>query len=137
MTAALAQVAPVADIRACATLTETRLAVNSAPPDLAFVDLLLENGASGLTVMRDVHAVSPLAQVVLMTGLPREHPDVELGFSRGAFAYLRKPVHVSDVRRVVDEARKERDDLTRARGFMARLTAREASASDGGRAHPQ
>lgn len=69
--------------------------------DIVFLDMLLDPGRStehpleadkALSLMRRILGERPDMPVVLVTALPRQHPDVIRAMSLGAAAYLEKSI---------------------------------------------
>ena len=69
---------------------DAKVRLQTAIYDLAFVDIMLA-GQSGINVLRDIKAISPATQVVMITG----HPEVKTAAEAvrlGAYDYITKPV---------------------------------------------
>ncbi|QKS01789.1 response regulator transcription factor [Sphingomonas sp. CL5.1] len=65
-------------------------------PDHAVVDLRLGGGASGLTCVRQLHALDPAMRVVVLTGFASIATAVE-AIKLGATNYLTKPANTDDI----------------------------------------
>lgn len=91
----------------------------TAKYDLAFVDIMLA-GDNGIDLLRDIKAVSPATQVVMITG----NPNVESAIGavrQGAFDYISKPIryetllmitrHALDVKRTKDQLERSRANM--------------------------
>lgn len=96
------------------TREEALAALGTGPFDCVFLDMVLpRSGDQGVAVLEAIHARDPGARVVLATGLPREDPAVQEAVMRGAFAHLRKPVHLDALRRAIDLAEEDSGRLRR------------------------
>jgi SARP family transcriptional regulator, regulator of embCAB operon len=76
-------------------------------PDVVFLDMVLGNDGTGAQTLDRILGERPEARIVLVTGLPQDHPDVVAAISRGAFAFVAKPVRNEAVRAVLDQVREE------------------------------
>lgn len=65
-------------------------------PDHAVVDLRLGGGASGLTCVRQLHALDPAMRIVVLTGFASIATAVE-AIKLGATNYLTKPANTDDI----------------------------------------
>ena len=74
----------------------------SADVDVAFVDILLEDG-SGIELLADLKRCSPATEVVIVTGVPSIENASE-ALRLGAFDYLVKPVRQAALLRTADVA---------------------------------
>lgn len=96
---------PEGSILEAADAAEGAEHAREACPDLVFLDLILPDriapGAAprsptsaeaGLLLLDTILHADPRARVVVVTGLPREDAHVVEALSRGASAYVRKPV---------------------------------------------
>ena len=82
-------------------------------PDLVLLDVLMPR-FNGLTVCHALLSRKPDAKVVLMSGMvEHDHPFLR---SCGAMAFLRKPMHIDELREVLDEAENWQLEPARARG---------------------
>lgn len=68
-----------------------------AEPDLVFLDVMLPD-RPGWDIGHEMLAQRPLANIVLLTALDRDHPRVRELVSDGIVAVLKKPVREGDVR---------------------------------------
>lgn len=84
------------------------------PFDVVFLDMMLgsTDALGPLAAMLDA---KPTARIVLVTGLGREDPRVVEAISAGAFAHVRKPVRVDDVKAVLREIEGEAGSIQRIR----------------------
>lgn len=85
-----------------------------AQPDVVLLDMVLpgdkENAienteqepTAGLGVLKKMLAERPGIPVVVVTGLPPNHPDVVEAVTLGAYSTLRKPVRPDDVKHLFD-----------------------------------
>lgn len=71
------------------------------PPDVVFLDLVLEGGPGGLHALAALRKVAPQALILVATGLPRDHPRVQAALKNGAADHLMKPVVLDAVRLVL------------------------------------
>jgi two-component system nitrogen regulation response regulator GlnG len=76
--------------------------VRSAPPDVVLLDLRLPD-QSGLEVYEQIRAIDARIPVVFVTMAKAADLAIE-ATKRGAFNYLHKPLDLSELREVVDEA---------------------------------
>lgn len=83
------------DVRAFASAEEALAAAAQESPELAVVDLKLP-GASGLDVVRGLHAVDPTTRIVVLTGYGSIATALE-SVRLGAVNYLTKPVDADQV----------------------------------------
>lgn len=83
------------DVRAFASAEEALAAAAQESPELAVVDLKLP-GASGLDVVRALHAVDPTTRIVVLTGYGSIATALE-SVRLGAVNYLTKPVDADQV----------------------------------------
>jgi two-component system response regulator RegA len=83
------------DVRAFASAEEALTAAAQESPELAVVDLKLP-GASGLEVVRGLHAVDPTTRIVVLTGYGSIATALE-SVRLGAVNYLTKPVDADQV----------------------------------------
>jgi CheY-like chemotaxis protein len=111
-----------AEIREAGTAPAALEAFGQARPDVVFLDLVLAptepggQAARGVDVMQAILALQPDARVVLLTGLPADHPDVVEGISQGAYAHLAKPVDLAALKQVLERAEMELGRLGRIPG---------------------
>lgn len=94
------------------------------PPDLVFLDMMLPDGRAsepgriassgkpsgalpstenGVAVLDRILETRPSTRVVVITGLSRDHSGVIRALSRGAVAYLRKPISAEALASVLQE----------------------------------
>lgn len=84
-------------------------------PEVVFLDLMLAQGEKGTDVLSDILQERPDCKVVVVTALPRDHPEVMAAISHGAFGYLQKPARVSDLVKVLNSIDIEAGRLSRIR----------------------
>lgn len=84
------------------------------PIDVVFLDMML-GATDALGPMTAMLEARPAARIVLVTGLHREDPRVVEAISGGAFAHVRKPVRVDDVRAVLNQIEGETGSIKRIR----------------------
>ncbi len=83
------------DVRAVATRAEAAAAATEESPELALVDLKLEQD-NGLDVVKDLHAIDPTTRIVVLTGYGSIATALE-SVRLGAANYLTKPVDADQV----------------------------------------
>ena len=101
MLAALRQAAPHAELVEASGDEEALRLFLERSFHVTFLDMVLRDEGTSLHLLRQMLDARPEARVVVVTGLDREHPDVVAAVSHGAFAYLRKPIRVDDIRGVL------------------------------------
>jgi CheY-like chemotaxis protein len=85
-------------------------------PDVVFLDMHLGGeGPNGLDLVRRMLAARPGTNIILVTALGQEHPDVLAALSLGAFGYLRKPVRASQIQSALHDIEDETGHLRRVR----------------------
>ena len=73
--------------------------------DVVFLDMVMPGeteSAVGLELLRDMAEERPEIPVVIVSGLPPNHPILVQAVSLGAVAALGKPIRTDDVRRVLE-----------------------------------
>jgi CheY-like chemotaxis protein len=69
-------------------------------PDVVLMDIMMPK-FNGLTICHALVSKNPPAKVILFSGkLSADHPFVT---ASGAYAFLQKPVHLSDLRKLLAE----------------------------------
>lgn len=76
--------------------------IRSESPDVVLLDIHLGN-QSGLTLLEDIRQIDPKCLVVLITGRGTADTAID-AMKRGAFDYLVKPLDVTQLKQVVDQA---------------------------------
>ncbi len=76
--------------------------VKKDAPDVMVLDLMMP-GINGIEVLRKVKAEHPNVEVIILTGHGSKQEE-ETAEDYGAFAYLRKPVNIDILTRVMNEA---------------------------------
>ena len=79
--------------------------VKKDAPDVMVLDLMMP-GINGIEVLRKVKNEHPNVEVIILTGHGSKHEE-ETAEDYGAFAYLRKPVNIDLLARVMNEAYKK------------------------------
>jgi len=78
------------DVAAAGSVAEACVLADAAPPDLAVLDLNLEDG-HGLQLVEALHEISPTCRIIVVTGYDSIASSVR-ALKAGAAAYLAKPV---------------------------------------------
>lgn len=115
MLAALRQAAPHAELVEAANDEEALRVFLERSFAVTFLDMVLRDEGTSLHLLKQMLDARPDARVVVVTGLDREHPDVVAAISHGAFAFLRKPIRVDDIRGVLATVDTEDGRNTRIR----------------------
>jgi DNA-binding NtrC family response regulator len=68
--------------------------------DLAVVDLYLEDGMHGLTLIKEVHRLSPAAKVIVITAFGTEEIK-EAAMKEGIDRFYDKPFEITDIKNAV------------------------------------
>ncbi|MFH2048559.1 MAG: response regulator, partial [bacterium] len=79
--------------------------VKKDAPDVMVLDLMMP-GINGIEVLRKVKKEHPNVEVIILTGHGSKQEE-ETAEDYGAFAYLRKPVNIDLLARVMNEAYKK------------------------------
>lgn len=83
------------DVRTAASALEALRLAQQDSPEFAVVDLRMP-GASGLDVVRELHAIDPASVIVMLTGYGSIATAVE-AVRAGAVHYLSKPVDIDQI----------------------------------------
>ncbi|HEU0264546.1 MAG TPA: sigma-54 dependent transcriptional regulator [Geobacterales bacterium] len=75
--------------------------LQSDPHDIVISDLFL-TGMNGIELLKQVRAISPATEVILMTGNASAETAVR-AMKEGAFDYLTKPVNMEELRLIIDK----------------------------------
>ncbi len=78
-------------VESASRLEEALEMIENSRFDLAFIDIMLADGVSGLDLLRTIKKSAPSTQVVMFTGFPQVASAVE-AVHLGAFDYITKPV---------------------------------------------
>ena len=103
-------------VQEASAIPEALQAAREQPFDAVFLDLVLGSGQVGQVVgqvLRPLLKDDPSLAVIVVTGLPADHPHIVDAISNGAFAYVPKPVRLDAVRRVIADLQAERSGMTR------------------------
>ena len=94
------------------TVDEALRLISEEPPDLALLDIGLQNTGNGLDVLKRLRGESPTESipVVMLTG-SSDTLDRKRSLEMGADRYLIKPVRPETLRRVVTEMLSAHDDV--------------------------
>lgn len=97
-------------VREAASVDEALRLIAEQEFDVVLSDVYMPG--NGLELLRRVRRLSPSSSVVLLTGFDRP-ADEALAMDLGAFAYLRKPISLRELRLTIrgalDTARGEKD----------------------------
>ncbi len=64
--------------------------------DVVLLDMKMPGGMDGIETLREIKKISPLTEVVLLTGHASIETSIE-GMKLGAFDYLLKPIQLEDL----------------------------------------
>jgi DNA-binding NtrC family response regulator len=103
---ALKTSAPGATLSEAASRKDAAKAYRDARPDIVFVETQVGSD-SGVAVMNDIYKENPRACVIVCSGKSVDQPEVQEAITRGAFAYLPKPIRIDTVRRTLREVEQE------------------------------
>ncbi len=109
------------DVVACASGSDAMRELSRRPADLAMVDLRMPD-VNGLDLLRQIRAVVPSCEVILMTAFAAVDSAVE-AIKLGAREYITKPFDFERVRKVLVDTREElerRAQIFALEGQMAR-----------------
>ncbi len=76
--------------------------IENDPPDVMVLDLKMK-GVDGIEILKKVKQDNPSIEIIILTGHGSED-DKEKCMKLGAFAYLRKPLDISELSGVIKEA---------------------------------
>lgn len=85
----------------------------ASKPDLVILDMMIPSIHGGLGVLKAILEEQPDTMIVLLTALPREHPDVRKAIALGALAFIEKPPTLADFERVLEELERRSGRLSR------------------------
>ena len=80
--------------------------INSSPPDVVLLDMLMP-GMNGLEVLKRVKRDHPQVRVILLTG--RGSWDSIQGIREGAYDCLMKPIQIEELMQVMTSALENKD----------------------------
>jgi DNA-binding NtrC family response regulator len=89
------------DAQTATTGEEALGKINSSPPDVVLLDVLMP-GMNGLEVLKRIKAGHPQVQVILLTG--RGSWDGIQGIREGAYDCLMKPIQIEELMQIMAEA---------------------------------
>ncbi|HEY7164489.1 MAG TPA: sigma-54 dependent transcriptional regulator [Candidatus Binatia bacterium] len=107
------------DVTAAVTEEDAIGAVKSKPLDLCLVDLMLEN-RDGITLMEEVHAITPEIPAIILTAHGSIGSAVE-AMRKGAYSYLTKPFEPQDLLLQIERALEHRRlnfEIKRLKGLV-------------------
>ena len=87
---------------------KARGVIGTTKLEVVFLDMIMPGetespeSAVGLEILRDIVEEKPELPVVVVSGLPPNHPIIVHAISLGAIGHLSKPVRPHDVRRVLE-----------------------------------
>jgi DNA-binding NtrC family response regulator len=94
------------------TAAEAREALKNSAPDVAVVDILMDDGIPGFDLAREIHAKAPEARILMVSSLNSElkHPfDASADAKLPIFKFLDKPVQgkalVSEIEKALASAK--------------------------------
>jgi DNA-binding NtrC family response regulator len=91
-----------ANVVACATVAEAKVAMAELRPDLVVLDVMLPDG-DAFDVLDAAHALDAFPVIVAMSGAAGPDQSFRLA-QRGVRAFLPKPLDLDTIDRVLDEA---------------------------------
>jgi len=80
--------------------------MRETPPDVVVLDVRME-GMDGIQTLREIKKVSPLVEVIMLTGHANLEVAVE-GMEVGAFDYLMKPMDIDELLYKLEDAYKRK-----------------------------
>lgn len=80
--------------------------IKETPPDVVVLDVRME-GMDGIQTLREIKKVSPLVEVIMLTGHANMEVAVE-GMEVGAFDYLMKPMDIDELLYKLEDAYKRK-----------------------------
>jgi DNA-binding NtrC family response regulator len=80
--------------------------LKETPPDVVVLDVRME-GMDGIQTLREIKKVSPLVEVIMLTGHANLEVAVE-GMEVGAFDYLMKPMDIDELLYKLEDAYKRK-----------------------------
>jgi DNA-binding NtrC family response regulator len=80
--------------------------IKETPPDVVVLDVRME-GMDGIQTLREIKKVSPLVEVIMLTGHANMEVAVE-GMEVGAFDYLMKPMDIDELLYKLQDAYKRK-----------------------------
>jgi len=107
------------DVTAAVTEEDAIGAVKSKPLDLCLVDLMLEN-RDGISLMEEVHAITPEIPAIILTAHGSIGSAVE-AMRKGAYSYLTKPFEPQDLLLQIERALEHRRlnfEIKRLKGLV-------------------
>ncbi len=111
------------DVLTCSSAAQAMQALLARPADVAMIDLRMPH-VNGLDLLKQIRAVTPSCEVILMTGHASVDSAVE-AIKLGAREYLVKPFDIDRVRGVLTDMRDEvvrRGNLQALESQLARRT---------------
>lgn len=70
--------------------------------DIVFVDIVMPQ-QDGIKILKEIKRISPQLPVVMMSGFSIDE-KCEQSLQLGALSFLKKPIELEDVRRIIKEA---------------------------------
>ncbi len=99
------------NLELAASADEARKSLSGTPPDLAIVNIMMDNGLWGFELAREIHARFPNSPILVVSALNdelKEHLNFEPSDDLPIRKFLDKPVNAATLLREVEEALAER-----------------------------
>lgn len=75
--------------------------VGEHKPDIMFLDIQLNDGVDGMTVLKKAREISPESKIIMMSAYKDKYgPETE---KLGAYAFLSKPIQVTSIGQILDD----------------------------------
>jgi two-component system, NtrC family, response regulator HydG len=117
------------DVAVTCTYKEAISALDAMAPDLVIADIILENGGTGIDILREVRKREMGCPVIMVTGAPNVETAAE-AVRLGAFDYIAKPVNQEMLLRVTSTAMKYRAVVGEKENYRSNLEAILRSVND-------
>ena len=101
---------------------EALSAIHKVSPDLVVADIILENGGTGIDILREVRSCGINCPVIMITGDPNVDTATE-AVRLGAFDYIAKPVNQDSLLRVTATALKYKAAIDEKEMYRSNLDA--------------
>lgn len=90
----------IQNVETATSYTEAMEYINNEQPQIVITDINLPDG-NGLTILEETKSISPLTQVIMMTG-KSDQEKVITALELGASDFLRKPMDMSELKMIVN-----------------------------------